>query len=168
MNANCWNVNEPAGPNCSSINQVSNNLMDYNFSQDALSPCQIGIIQGNLNSCLADRYVYKCSNCLPVTATFDVSCDNGCKPTPVWLESRAAANYDWYRLTIDQLSHGIASADRHFETAVYGQKLGRTQLNALYSFRPSGTYRIKLETGAYCSAAITAVQVRYLSTPDCP
>ena len=56
MNANCWNVNEPASPDCSSISQVSNNLMDYNFSQDALSPSQIGIMQNNLNSCLASRY----------------------------------------------------------------------------------------------------------------
>ena len=168
MNANCWNVNEPASPDCSSIGQVSNNLMDYNFSQDALAPCQIGIIQDNLNSCLASRYVYKCSNCLPVTASFEVSCDNGCKPTPVWLESRAAANYNWYRLTIDRLYHGIASADEHFETTVYGQKLERKRLNDLYPFRPSGTYRIKLVTGSYCSADITAVQVRYLATPSCP
>ncbi|MET4074182.1 M43 family zinc metalloprotease [Hymenobacter sp. UYCo722] len=169
MNANCWTLStQPGNTDCSSWSQVSNNLMDYNTFQTSLAPCQIGIIQNNLNTCLAGRYVYKCSNCLPVTATFDVTCDRGCKPTPVWLESRAAANYDWYQLSIDRLYHGIASAGEHFETAVYGQKLGRAQLNALYPFRPSGTYRIKLVTGSYCSASTTAVQVRYLRTPDCP
>lgn len=63
--------------------------------------------------------------------------------------------------------HGVASG-YHFETTVYGQRLERTQLNALYPFRPSGTYRIKLVTGGYCSPTNTAVQVRYLATPDCP
>ena len=38
-NPGCWNTNEPAG-----CTEVSNNVMDYNASQGAYSPCQIGKI----------------------------------------------------------------------------------------------------------------------------
>lgn len=42
---NCWNVTE-TGP-CSKL--ISNNMMDYNSNQHAITPCQIGIIQRNLS-----------------------------------------------------------------------------------------------------------------------
>lgn len=44
-NPNCWNYSK-TGP-CKS--QVSNNMMDYNAWQNALSPCQIGKIHRNLS-----------------------------------------------------------------------------------------------------------------------
>ena len=44
MNANCWNLNEPATTACNTISKVSNNLMDYNANQSSLAPCQIDII----------------------------------------------------------------------------------------------------------------------------
>lgn len=168
MNANCWNVNEPATPACSSISQVSNNLMDYNSSQGSLAPCQIGIMQDNLNSCLAGRYVYKCSDCLPVTATFDLAAlpvPGQCMPA-IWLDSRAAANYNWYTLEIDRtLAGGIRDPDAHYESTVFGNPLGRVQLNALYSFKASSTYYVKWTTHAYCGTA--AVQFRTIQTPVC-
>ena len=43
--ANCWDEN--SGPNCKG--NVSNNMMDYNNSQMALSPCQLGIINKGFN-----------------------------------------------------------------------------------------------------------------------
>lgn len=166
MNANCWNVNQPATPDCSSINQVSNNLMDYNFSQSSLAPCQIGIMQDNLNSCLASRYVYRCSDCLPVTATFEVAAEEGCMPTVIWMDSRVATNYDWYKMTIDRLNfQGQIVAGTHYEKTVFGQLLGRTPLNAAYSFRAGTTYRVQLATYGYCGS--DAVQVRFFTTPSC-
>jgi len=42
---NCWNFTQN-GSVCDSL--VSNNVMDSNADQDALTPCQIGIIQQNL------------------------------------------------------------------------------------------------------------------------
>jgi len=41
-NANCWNNNNPPTADCA---VSSNNVMDYNASQFAFSPCQIGKIQ---------------------------------------------------------------------------------------------------------------------------
>ncbi|MGD1844135.1 MAG: M43 family zinc metalloprotease [Salibacteraceae bacterium] len=39
LNAGCWNVNEPAKPECAT---PSNNVMDYNACQCALTACQMG------------------------------------------------------------------------------------------------------------------------------
>ncbi len=43
-NPNCWNYTHNGGP-CDSL--VSNNMMDYNTYQDALTPCQIGRMHAN-------------------------------------------------------------------------------------------------------------------------
>ncbi len=44
--ANCWDSNSPA---CRDNKLVSNNMMDYNNCQCALTPCQIGRIQKNFS-----------------------------------------------------------------------------------------------------------------------
>ncbi len=44
-NPNCWNYTDT--PPCNK--QVSNNLMDYNSEQMAISPCQIGIMQMSMS-----------------------------------------------------------------------------------------------------------------------
>jgi len=166
MNANCWNLNEPAIVDCDASNKVSNNLMDYNAAQAALAPCQINIMQDNLNTCLKSRYVYKCSNCLPPTATFDLSVIPGCMPVPIWFDSRAAVNYDWYKLEIDQVTAaGALIAGTHYESTVFQQPLGRTQLDAIYPFGASSTYRVQFTTHAYCGLA--AVRLRTVTTPNC-
>lgn len=43
-NPNCWNYTHNGGP-CDSL--VSNNMMDYNTYQNALTPCQIGRMHAN-------------------------------------------------------------------------------------------------------------------------
>ncbi len=45
-NPNCWNYTHNGGP-CDSL--VSNNMMDYNTYQNALTPCQIGRIHANFS-----------------------------------------------------------------------------------------------------------------------
>ena len=45
LNRGCWNFNDPAG-----CTEVSNNVMDYNYSQMAYSPCQIGKICRNFHN----------------------------------------------------------------------------------------------------------------------
>jgi hypothetical protein len=162
----CWNLNDPSGPYCNAQSLVSNNLMDYNAFQSALSPCQIDIMQGNLNSCLKSRYVFKCSDCIPVTATFDLPSTTACLPAPVWFDSRAAANYHWYKLEIDQVNaSGVLIANTHYESTIYGTPLGRTRLDAVYAFAPSSNYQVKWTTHSYCGTA--AVRVRTMSTPRC-
>jgi hypothetical protein len=46
-NPNCWDQNTPA---CKQIGAYSNNMMDYNNCQCALTPCQIGKVQYNMAS----------------------------------------------------------------------------------------------------------------------
>ena len=168
MNANCWNLNEPATPDCSASTQVSNNLMDYNAAQSSLAPCQVGIIQNNLNTCLQSRYVYKCSDCLPATATFEIPAIQGCLPAPIWLDGRAAFNYNWYRVEIDEVtSAGTIVAGTHYEAETYFQAIGRLRLDAVYPFGGARSYRVKFLTHPSCAAVATAVQVRTFTTPPC-
>ena len=44
-NANCWSKTENAP--CDGV--ISNNMMDYNANQHAITPCQIGIMQRNMS-----------------------------------------------------------------------------------------------------------------------
>jgi len=44
-NPNCWNFTHD-GSECDSL--VSNNLMDYNARQEAITPCQIGTVQSQM------------------------------------------------------------------------------------------------------------------------
>lgn len=46
LNPGCWNYSET--PPCNK--EVSNNMMDYNAWQQAVSPCQLSIIHKNLNT----------------------------------------------------------------------------------------------------------------------
>ena len=165
VNANCWNLNSPPGPDCNAWSKVSNNLMATNADQAALSPCQVGIIQNNLNTCLKSRFVYKCSNCLPTVANFDLSPGTCGQLTNIWLDGRASWDYFKFKLEIDRLdSGGNLVVGTHYETTPW-RRLGREQLDALYTFLPNSTYRVQVTTYNQCGA--TAVRVRTLSTSDC-
>lgn len=142
--------------------------MDYNAAQSSLAPCQIGIIQNNLNTCLQSRYVYKCSDVLPSTATFELPPVTACLPTPIWLDSRAAFNYNWYKLEIDEVSTaGSTVAGTHYESQAYFQALDRIRLDAVYSFKAGYSYRVRLFTHPSGASVATAVQVHTLTTPPC-
>lgn len=45
-NANCWNSTKKEGP-CHGV--TSNNMMDYNIHQIAITPCQIGMVKKNMH-----------------------------------------------------------------------------------------------------------------------
>ena len=165
VNANCWNLNSPPGPDCDAWSKVSNNLMDTNADQAALSPCQVGTIQNNLNTCLKSRFVYKCSNCLPTVANFDLSPGTCGQLTNIWLDGRASWDYFKFKLETDRLDSGDnLVVGTHYETTPW-RRLGREQLDALYAFLPNSTYRVQVTTYNQCGA--TAVRVRTLSTSDC-
>jgi len=98
----CWNLNSN-DPNCDAWTKVSNNLMDYNAAQSSLSICQIGIVQDNLNACLQDRYVYKCSNCLPTRANFRLFFGDGVT-VPYYgllMDGRATYHEHSFKIEID-------------------------------------------------------------------
>lgn len=161
----CWNLNEPAGAHCNVWSKVSNNLMDYNAGQSSLSPCQIGIMQDNLNSCLQARYVFKCSNNLPTRATFSVPATTCGQLTNIWLDGRASFNVHSFRIDIDWLKtisqNNWPASNVHYD-GTWSRKPGREQLDVLYTFQPNSYYRIKLTT--YNVNGSQSVRVGYLST----
>jgi len=46
--AQCWALNEPKSKACDELSECSNNLMDYNVWQNALSECQLAKIHYNI------------------------------------------------------------------------------------------------------------------------
>lgn len=44
----CWALNEPATSKCDSLHKCSNNMMDYNAYQNALTECQLAKIHYNI------------------------------------------------------------------------------------------------------------------------
>lgn len=164
-NANCWNLNSPAGSNCDNWSKVSNNLMDYNADQSSLSPCQIGIMQNNLNTCLQGRYVYKCSDCLPTSASFELPASTCGNLTNIWLDGRGCYNEHWFKLGIDRISGSTVweeyPVSYHYETMQW-RPIGRERLDALYNFQPNSVYQVKLTTYNNCGSV--AMRMRTLST----
>ncbi len=68
-NSNCFNLNFPANANCDSPDEISNNIMDYNSLQLAITPCQIGKVEANFHS---EAKNYK-NYLVPLWCTYDPS-----------------------------------------------------------------------------------------------
>jgi hypothetical protein len=166
-NANCWNV-DLNNSNCNDLSKVSNNVMDYNASQSALAPCQIGIIQNNLNTCLKSRFVYKCSDCMPPIANFELPPGTCGSLANIWLDGRATWNANSFNLEIDQVYNAaptIVVPGTHYE-AYNWRPLGREQLDALYTFAANSIYQVKI-TVRTPNGCATAVRVRTFNTSAC-
>ena len=87
-------------------------------------------------------------------------------PAAIWLESRAACNYQWSKLEIDQLDkYGRTVPGTHSESTLANQVLGRVRLDNTYSFFAGSTYQVKWTTEGNCGSA--AVRVRSFTTPPC-
>ncbi len=161
---NCWNVNEPAVPACDSIQKVSNNLMATNVSQSSLSPCQIGILQSNLNDCLK-RFVASCSSCPPVGLNLSLPAATCGATTNIWLDGRGSFAVEVFDLTIEQLNsqNNVVSS---YATTIW-RGIGREQLDALTLFQPAARYRVTVAARAFCATSLPATRVLYLSTSEC-
>ena len=158
----CWNINS-ADPNCDAPSKVSNNLMDYNADQSSLSPCQIGIAQDNLNSCLQDRFVYKCSsnNCIPTRATFDLffgyRSTIANRPTSgFWLDGRASYKSQSFKIEIDQVTSS-GGLSNHYDKTEF-REVDMEEIGSLYRFREGGTYQVLLRTYNSCGSAAVHVE----------
>ena len=134
--------------------------MDYNAQQTALSTCQIGIMQDNLNSCLQGRYVWKCTGCLPSQATFDVPAYTCGQLTNIWLEGRASFNVQSFTIKIEQVGGSVPFSLPYSGT--WQRQPAREQLDALFSFQANKLYRVRLTT--YNGCGVPAVRVKYIST----
>ena len=147
--------------------------MDTNVAQSSLSPCQVGIVQNNLNSCLQGRFVYKCSPCPQTRANFDLPASSCGSLTNIWLDGRASWNGSSFKLEIDQFNRAAPNdfvgsfpiAGTHYESDNF-RAVGREQLDAVYTFAANKLYRVKITTytGSYCSSS---VRTQFFTTNPC-
>jgi len=158
----CWNLNSN-DPNCDAWTKVSNNLMDYNAAQSSLSICQIGIVQDNLNACLQDRYVYKCSNCLPTRANFRLFFGDGVT-VPYYgllMDGRATYHEHSFKIEMDEvLPAPFSGLGKHYEQA-YNRQIGIENLADSYNFSLGSTYKVTLRTHNNCGSASVHVENIY-------
>lgn len=167
-NANCWNLNAPAGSNCNDPSKLSNNLMDYTACQCALSVCQVGRVQFNLNGCL-QRFVASCDPCIPSGLSLRMPASTCGGVTGIWLDGRGSFIDNAYDLTIQQLDarYNVIST---FTTTRW-RRIGREQLDALTVFQPFSRYRVQVTTRPGCATMLNDSKTLYFSTgmdgPDC-
>lgn len=167
-NANCWNLNAPVGPDCNSPSKLSNNLMDYNAAQSALSGCQVGRMQFNLNGCL-QRFVASCDPCIPSGLSLRMPTATCGSVNGIWLDGRGSFMDDVYDLTIQQLD-ARNNAISTFTTTRW-RHIDREQLDALTVFQPFSRYRVQVTTKPGCATMLNASKTLYFSTgmdgPEC-
>lgn len=169
-NANCWGLNSPvsAGAACNAPSKLSNNLMDYNLWQSALSVCQVGIIQYNLNNPLR-RFVASCDPCTAAGLSLRLPTATCGSVSNIWLDGRGSFNDDAYDLTIDKLDTN-SNVLSTYSTRRW-QRIGRQQLDALTVFQPFSRYRVRVATWSACPTTLPASKTLYISTgidgPEC-
>lgn len=160
----------PNEPLCDNTSKVSNNVMDYDDIKIALSPCQLGVAQGNLTSCLS-RYIYQCTTCLPTDAWFTLNLERYRGLSGLWLEGRAAFNHDWYTLEIDDVTvQGIRNPGPlgpHYQVTK-NRQLYREYLDGQYSFQGGHSYRITLTTHKNDNCTSVATYSQYYNKPRTP
>ncbi len=167
-NPNCWGLNSPAAnPLCANPANLSNNMMDYNAVNYGVSPCQVGIMQTNLNTGLR-RFVASCDPCVPVS--FSLRMPASTCTTNIWLDGSGAIAAHWFDLTIERLgSKGVALST--FTTRVW-RGLGREQLDTYVVFQPNARYRATVTGLSACSTALPATRsVTFMTdqnNPPCP
>ena len=167
-NANCWNLNSPAGTACNSPSKLSNNLMDYSACQCALSVCQVGIIQYNLNGCL-NRFVASCDDCIPSGLSLRMPTATCGGTTGIWLDGRGSFLDDVYDLTIQKIDARYNALSTY--TTRRWRHIDREQLDLLTVFQPFCRYRVQVTTAPGCTTMLNASKTLYFSTgmdgPEC-
>lgn len=164
-NPNCW---DDSSPNCAGATPpqpASNNMMDYNNVQNALTPCQITKMHNTIGSA-QPAIVDACGTCAPTHAAFNLRA--GTTPVmgaytvsavPLIINGSASVNESTFDLTIYRVA-GLgctASTGGYFQQsfnqpfdsytlsgATFGG--GDINLSSLYAFQTSKIYRMRLRT----------------------
>lgn len=144
-NPNCWEFGAsdttcPASaPNCcSDWSYLSNNLMDYNSYQPALTPCQIDRMHGQLNGVQND-WIHSCDDCLP-SHTFITLPERVCEGEDIWLDWRGSFNANTVDIEIRNQSGSTL-----LQTVPASFSAGRINLAPLYNFTAGLTYKIRVD-----------------------
>lgn len=166
---NCW---DDFSPDCACAEPLqqpaSNNLMDYNNGQVALTPQQLARIHRTLDGVQAGL-VASYGNCTPVVAAFNLRTnltpmtdEFAANNEPLILNGSATFNETRFDLTIQRLTRaGRPKGPAFFETfdkpfdyqRLEGAKRGGdVDLSTRYVFRRGRTYRIRLRVYNDCTA----------------
>jgi len=152
--ANCWDY-RPSTPGCprkpcDEWSKISNNLMDYNSHDPALTVCQIDRMNQNLLG-HGNTYIHSCNGCAPPQAFFYVRSPQAiCPPqqggSNVVMNGQPSVNENRYLIEIcevleNQPGNCIAG---YFTSGWQTGQLGNISLSLLYTFQADKVYRIKL------------------------
>ena len=188
---NCWNSNLlcPFGPYRDALG--SNNLMDYNTDQIALTPCQLARIDKRLSSDLAPLLA-SCGDCSPTYADFGLESDH--QPVDVYdgyynlsaqraliLNGASSVNERAFSIRVSTLDpEGCTLAAQplcwqpftgtidSYQQGSAGA-FGEINLSHICHFRPDQLYRVELETTNDCgsSSAVHYFHTYAANVPPC-
>ncbi|MBC7488558.1 MAG: T9SS type A sorting domain-containing protein [Cytophagaceae bacterium] len=139
-----------------------NNMMDYNEDQRAVTPCQWGIMQYQLeNSYL--NYTTCCSS-PPATAVFSLR-SNACIGDAIYLDGswRYTKSEQNYAIEIYQTNAvGSNTNMANYYSQSFSGQYGKINLSSLYTFSTGNIYRVKLTaTGTNCTS--TDSDIRWIT-----
>ena len=111
--------------------------------------------------------MYRCGDCLPTKATFSLPATTCGATTNIWLDGRATWNCHSFKLEIDKLNaQNQPVAQYHYETTLW-RAPAREQLDALYTFVASTSYRVKVTAYNNCgSRSVWAQQFNTTFNPE--
>ncbi len=164
-NPNCWGSMQPCPFAPYPDARGSNNMMDYNTVQNALTPCQLDRAYKELDN---SQLVMSCGSCGPTRAWFGLEAGNQPIDIRYNLAQRlilnGASSVNESRFTIrifevkgfDCVNPFGPVITRNFNgnvdsyTQGPNQKFGEIDLTSLYRFRANKIYRIELKTFNDC------------------
>lgn len=161
--ANCWAYGSNSqicpgslyGYDCDTWYKISNNIMDYNQYQSALTSCQIGRIHSDLAG-VGNKYVYSCNGCAPANAFFHMQdqfvCPSLSVGGSVYFNGEASYNENRWVLEICEVASLSSETciGNYYTTGIMTGQVEKFNLTDIYNF-PTSTntryYKIKLTTG---------------------
>lgn len=173
-NPNCWDENDPKCTRLKVPEPPSNNQMDYNNVQNALTPCQIGRIHANLSGPMRGLVV-ACGDCAPPHAFFGLDAggrviDRRYDPRrdgALRLNGASSVNEQRYVVSIQEVAtRDSSTAEAPARRLAFTGQLddapqGALNLSGQYNFRRRRQYRLTLWVANGCGAdSIT----QYLNT----
>jgi hypothetical protein len=170
FNNNCWYTN-PTSP-CSTW--CSNNLMDYNADQSAVTPCQIGIMHDKLNTG-ANPYIHSCDGCMPSNSFFylpETVCLEGelSGPNPqVLLDGRGSWKETSFNIEIYQVAAVGSSAQigNTYQNTTYSGTVDKIDLSQTYNFQSGKVYQVRLITHNSCGSSSSVGWITILPVSQC-
>ena len=189
-NPNCWQSSDSL---CAALGwPASNNTMDYNPCQCALSPMQLGVIDTNLNGRQASL-VEACGSCAPTHAQFVLEAGGAIVSDGAYYNPRGAAlrlngvasfGENEHTITVHKVAGigCVASTGNKWQYTHSGavdwiphpslDTLRYMELPQFYAFGTNAVYRIKLETrswsataGAFCDSDSLITYIHTFSNP---